>query len=129
MASKALAGKSSAAIAEILGISSSSTTAVSSLTPSPSASHSPSPYPGSDASASALTQTPSTDGELKLQELNTSRKSVSDYFKEKLAAKGKGKAKSSPLATEVSTPSAGAEEEDPDDVPRGGLGARRVLAW
>lgn len=118
MASKALASKSSTAIAEILGVPSSQTT------PAPTTSSStPTPYP------STPDVQPGTDSEVKLQELNTSRKSVMDYFKEKLAAKSKtASAIVSSSVTSVSSPSADTEI-DPDDAPRGGLGARRMLAW
>ncbi|KAH7926952.1 hypothetical protein BV22DRAFT_1118534 [Leucogyrophana mollusca] len=68
-ASKRIAGKSAAAISEILGIA-------------------PTPTP-TPASVSTLTplSTPTPDSDLPLEKITTSTKSVADYFKEKLGAK------------------------------------------
>ncbi|KZT72094.1 hypothetical protein DAEQUDRAFT_723262 [Daedalea quercina L-15889] len=110
IAMKGLASKSSTAIAEILGVSSSSA-ATPSLTdsPEPSASSTALDTPASAPAASSAS--------LKMQDLTTSSKSVMDYFREKLAAKSNRASESSTPAV-AETPAS----DDYDDRPRGGLG-------
>ncbi|KAL0577736.1 hypothetical protein V5O48_004230 [Marasmius crinis-equi] len=117
IAAKSFASKSAAAISEILGIASASSSSTTTAVPTPSG-----------------TLTP-IEPEQTLENLTTSTKSVSDYFKERLLAK---LGKSTPLR-DVSTmdtdePRGGLgtsdygnlESDDDDRLPRGGLGASRV---
>ncbi|RDB24746.1 Protein PXR1 [Hypsizygus marmoreus] len=107
IASKSMASKSSAAIAEILGIA---------------------PTPTSSASTSGL-GTPlgkltslEEDGTVTLEKLTTSTKSVADYFKEKLLAKSSKSGTATPL-----TPQSELPEDSWNNTPRGGLGSSRLL--
>ncbi|CAL1711148.1 unnamed protein product [Somion occarium] len=105
LAAKRMALSSSAAVDEILGVSRST-----SGTPLLSAS-----IPGTPAD---------TQGDLKLQELTTSSKSVMDYFKEKLLAKSSSKAASASMVASP-LPEQTSSQDDYDDYshrPRGGLG-------
>lgn len=100
IASKSIASKSSAAIAEILGIS-------------------PSASPSVTAS---VVQTPRAGSpELTLEKLQTSTKSVSDYFKEKLLLKSTGSI-AGPAALRVES-SLKVEVDSWDETPRLGLGS------
>ncbi|KAH9935508.1 uncharacterized protein B0H18DRAFT_951037 [Fomitopsis serialis] len=106
IAMKGMASKSATAIAEILGVPSSSV-------PTPSLSDSPDP----SASSSALDTPASGPAALKMQDLTTSNKSVMDYFRDKLAAKSNRASDSStPASAEMPT------SDDYDERPRGGLG-------
>lgn len=109
IAMKGLASKSATAIAEILGVPSSSNTPTQSGSLASSASTTAVDSPAPDASAAPAG--------LKMHDLTTSSKSVMDYFREKLAAK-------STRSSEASTPTAVASPaaDDYDDRPRGGLG-------
>lgn len=109
---KGLASKSATAIAEILGV------------PSSSGTPSRSDALLSSASTTAVdTPALAPSAGLKMHDLTTSSKSVMDYFREKLAAK-------STRSSEASTPTAVASPaaDDYDDRPRGGLclGASRL---
>ncbi|KAG6857727.1 hypothetical protein H0H87_004143 [Tephrocybe sp. NHM501043] len=111
IASKAIASKSSAHIAEILGIA-----------PTPST---------SSATSGAGTPvggklTPLDDGTVTLEKLTTSTKSVADYFKEKLLAKTSKSGTQTPTMprTDIVVKQE-EEEEDSSDAPRG-LGAPRM---
>ncbi|KAG6920020.1 hypothetical protein DXG01_010088 [Tephrocybe rancida] len=107
IASKAIASKSSAHIAEILGIA-------------------PTPSTSSVASGSGTPLggklTPLDDDTITLEKLTTSTKSVADYFKEKLLAKS---FKSGTQTPTTPLPEA-VNQEEPYDAPRGGLGASRM---
>ncbi|KAG6828074.1 hypothetical protein H0H92_009336 [Tricholoma furcatifolium] len=107
IASKAIASKSSAHIAEILGIA-------------------PTPSTSAEASGSGTPiggQLTSLDDTVSLEQLTTSTKSVADYFKEKLLAKSSKSGTQTP-----STPLPDTQENDSYDTPRGGLGASRMLS-
>jgi len=108
-AAKRLANKSAAAISEILGIA---------PTPSPISSVTPS---------GSLTPINSADGDLPLEKLTTSNKSVGDYFKEKLAAKS---GSNTPAAIDDIGASRGGKDastpsHNDGNQPRMGLGAGR----
>ncbi|KLO13673.1 hypothetical protein SCHPADRAFT_873800 [Schizopora paradoxa] len=122
--SKRMALDNPTAMAEILGVASSSASPVSSYPSTPAFGLSTSTTPGPESAFSSLTtsailsgvstptQTPDP-----LETLTTSTKSMADYFKEKLAAKV---SKSSPLSREDScTP-----VDESEDTPRRGLGSR-----
>ena len=105
IASKRLASQSASAISEILGIA-----------PTPSSSSSASPLPQSMQMPGTLTL---LDGEHTLEKLTTSTKSVADYFKDRLRAKGSGS--SSPLL------STGSEKDDESsEASKRGLGSSRL---
>lgn len=105
IASKSIASKSSAAIAEILGIS-------------------PSASPSVTAS---VVQTPRAGSpEVTLEKLQTSTKSVSDYFKEKLLLKSTGST-SGPSALRVES-TLKVEVDSWDETPRLGLGSSSFSA-
>ncbi|OBZ78453.1 Protein PXR1 [Grifola frondosa] len=93
IASKSLASKSASAIAEILGVASTSST------PYPSSSTSATPF--DCATPNDVSGLASSTADLKLQELTISSKSVMDYFREKLAQKSNARNESS---TETSAP-------------------------
>ncbi|KAH7915066.1 hypothetical protein BJ138DRAFT_1142561 [Hygrophoropsis aurantiaca] len=104
-ASKRIAGKSAAAISEILGIA-----------PTPSSSITP------ITQSSSATPTSTSDANLSLEKLTTSTKSVADYFKEKLGVKSKS-------STGTVTPDGVTQIiESEYEAPRGGLGASRLGA-
>lgn len=103
IASKSIASKSAAAIAEILGIA-----------PTPSALATPS---GSATPQGKLTP---LDDSLTIEKITTSTKSVADYFKDKLLAKSSKSSMDNPISTPESRI---AEEHDFYDAPRRGLGS------
>ncbi|KAI5988064.1 hypothetical protein EDD15DRAFT_1399922 [Pisolithus albus] len=103
-AAKRLATKSTAAVAEILGIAPSSSTPPSSLA-----------TPKRSSSTPELSSTTPEDTQPSLEKLTTSTKSLADYFKDKLAAK------KSTVATPI-TP----DPDDDYDPPRSGLGVSRA---
>ncbi|KAG9096717.1 hypothetical protein FS749_007878, partial [Ceratobasidium sp. UAMH 11750] len=108
LAAKRLAGTSSTALSEILGVSSTPASTSSPSTPSAST---PVPTPGT------LTVIPVLDDD---NQITTSSQSVADYFRDKMrarAALGAGVSSSS-------TPVVVFEEPDVE-VPRGGLGSSR----
>jgi Pin2-interacting protein X1 len=101
LASKNIASKSAAAIAEILGMAPSTSTSAA-------------------ASASTSgTLTPITDPEL--EKLTTSTVSVGDYFKERLLAKSRAASGTATPSSVSKTP-----DDDSDIAPRGGLGSSRL---
>ncbi|KAI6029466.1 hypothetical protein BKA83DRAFT_4219387 [Pisolithus microcarpus] len=102
-AAKRLATKSTAAIAEILGIAPSSSTPPSLLATPKRSSSTPEPF-----------STPE-DAQPSLEKLTTSTKSLADYFRDKLAAK----------KSTVFTPIL-PDADDDNDPPRSGLGVSRV---
>ncbi|KAF4598441.1 hypothetical protein EYR38_006843 [Pleurotus pulmonarius] len=105
IASKSIASKSSAAIAEILGISPSASPSVS----------------------ASVVQTPRAGSpELTLEKLQTSTKSVSDYFKEKLLLKSTGSTPG-PSALRVES-TLKVEVDSWDETPRLGLGSSAFTA-
>ncbi|KAL1746189.1 hypothetical protein HDZ31DRAFT_81414 [Schizophyllum fasciatum] len=112
IAAKSMASKSAAAISEILGVAPTPTSLSSSASP-----------------MGALT--PISDEPASLEKLTKSAKSVTDYFKERLAAKAAAKSGSStpvPPTVEDGAPRSGlgdARVDDEDEAPRGGLGATR----
>lgn len=102
-----------AAMSEILGVAP-STPGSSSATPNP---------PGTP---SVLTTASSQAGQITLEQLSTSTKSVADYFKEKLAARAGGS--KSPVADVRTREPAERAEEEPREAPRLGLGARGPIS-
>jgi len=98
-----MAASNSAALAEILGI------------PSSSSSSTASPSPFTTTTSTSTTPTPDVH-ENSLQQLTTATQSVGDYFKAKLGAK----------AATQHTPSDADKDQD-DDLPRAGLGAARLV--
>ncbi|KAI9441209.1 hypothetical protein H4582DRAFT_1357600, partial [Lactarius indigo] len=106
IAAKRMAASNSAALAEILGIPSSSTTATAS------------PSPLITATAST-TPTPATsEDDDPLQKLTTAAQSVGDYLRAKLGAKAGARPNSTALAQDA---------DRDDDAPRAGLGAAARL--
>lgn len=117
IAAKRMAASNSTALAEILGIPSSSS---SSAFPSAVAS----PLPDRPALAFATT---SPEAENPLQKLTTSSQSVGDYFRAKLNAKAHGERQRQ--ARPTSTPASASTRDDGDDGRAGlglGLGASRL---
>lgn len=116
--SKRLAAVSSTAMAEILGVSGSSTPISSSVsglsTPLPSSSSTSTPAPG------AVPET--------IHELKTSTKSVADYFKDKLALRSRPS--SAPIDTDRPTQEYNAATSGDADTGAGriGLGMRQGIA-
>ncbi|KAF5388877.1 hypothetical protein D9757_005598 [Collybiopsis confluens] len=106
IAAKDISSKSALSIAEVLGIASS--------LPSSSTSTAAAPTP-----SGSLTP---LDQDLGLEKITTSAKSVSDYFKERLLAKGSGK---SPLPADADRQTLGLDDID-DDVSHAGLGSVRT---
>ncbi|CAE6439538.1 unnamed protein product [Rhizoctonia solani] len=106
LAAKRLAGTSSTALSEILGVSS-TPTSTSESTPIPSTPATP-----------GLTEIPVLDDS---NRITTSSQSVADYFKNKM----REKAQAAGGATIISTAVVTFEEPDTDSAPRTGLGARR----
>ncbi|EJD07998.1 uncharacterized protein FOMMEDRAFT_164781 [Fomitiporia mediterranea MF3/22] len=119
--SKKLASHSSTAVAEILGIATSSSN-------TPVAFGSATPFPPSSDSS-----TPVTEAD---QEIRTSSISVGDYFREKLASRANSRiAAASPLSSSiipqdptnaVDNGTAGTCSYDEDNAPRRGLGSRAI---
>ncbi|KAJ3727046.1 hypothetical protein C8R42DRAFT_694485 [Lentinula raphanica] len=110
IAAKNMSSKSAAHISEILGIASSSSSSVAPTAPqTPSGSLTP-----IDADVGGL------------EKLTTSTKSVSDYFKEKMLAKTY--AQSLPLSSMVTQKADVIDEDEYEDVPRGGIGSFRNSA-
>ncbi|KAF8895702.1 hypothetical protein CPB84DRAFT_1848266 [Gymnopilus junonius] len=105
IAAKNISSKSAAHISEILGIA-----------PTPSSSSTPS-------SEGKLTSLTDVEGQLEMEKITTSTKSLADYFKEKLAAKSSGSV--TPTFASPSTP-ADRNDDDAYDMPRMGLGSSRV---
>jgi hypothetical protein len=116
-----MAASNSTALAEILGIPSSSS---SSAYPSAVAS----PIPVIPDRAVALTTATTTETQDSLQRLTTSSQSVSVYFKAKLSAKAHEERKSRPTLAAVgatTAPSPASARDDDNDVGRAGLGFGR----
>ena len=113
IAAKRMASSNSAALAEILGIpsSSSSTTAVAS----------PSPLTTATAGTTPIPTTSDAQEEDPLQKLTTASQSVGDYLRAKLGAKlgAQSRSTASPLVTR----DADRDRDDDGDAPRAGLGA------
>ncbi|KAH9042466.1 hypothetical protein EDB85DRAFT_1915230 [Lactarius pseudohatsudake] len=108
IAAKRMAASNSTALAEILGISSSSTTVC------------PSPLTAATA-ATTPTPTPATSkDDDPLQKLTTAAQSVGDYLRAKLGAKAGARQNSIALVQD-------ADRDDDDDPPRAGLGAAARL--
>ncbi|KAJ8496661.1 hypothetical protein ONZ45_g12361 [Pleurotus djamor] len=110
IAAKSISSKSSAAIAEILGVASSSNSTAASAFDTPVSGVTPS------------------EGEVfeAMEKLTTSTKSVADYFKEKLLLKSRSGTATPAAAAAANPPTAPAEEWD--DVPRRGLGSSMSTA-
>ncbi|KAG8716363.1 hypothetical protein FRC11_001605 [Ceratobasidium sp. 423] len=108
LAAKRLAGTSSTALSEILGVSS-TPTSTSESTPIPSTPATPGP---------GLTEIPVLDDS---NQITTSSQSVADYFKNKM----REKAQAAGGATTTSTAVVTFEEPDTDSAPHTGLEARR----
>jgi Pin2-interacting protein X1 len=116
IAAKRMAASNSTALAEILGIpSSSSSSAVAS------------PAPVVPAPAPASTTATTTEAQDSLQKLTTSSQSVGDYFKAKLGAKAhrERQAPRSTLAAVVAATAPPDSARDDDDDGRAGLGLGR----
>ncbi|KAJ3966669.1 hypothetical protein EV361DRAFT_934130 [Lentinula raphanica] len=109
IAAKNMSSKSAAHISEILGIASSSSSVAPTAPQTPSGSLTP-----IDTDVSGL------------EKLTTSTKSVSDYFKEKMLAKTY--TQSSPLSSMVTQKADVIDEDEYEDVPRGGIGSFRNSA-
>jgi Pin2-interacting protein X1 len=123
IAAKRMALSNSTALAEILGIPSSSTSSFSSPYMSTAVTPTPTPAPG-------LGPGPAVEPQEPLQQLTTSSQSVGDYFKAKLSTKRQ----SHPTLATADPPPASAPTsswDDGDDGNRAGLGsgggAPRVL--
>ncbi|KAJ1306173.1 hypothetical protein OPQ81_010883 [Rhizoctonia solani] len=106
LAAKRLAGTSSTALSEILGVSS-TPTSTSESTPTPSTPATP-----------GLTEIPVLDDS---NQITTSSKSVGEYFRTKM----RERAQATGGATSISTAVVTFEEPDVDSAPRTGLGAHR----
>ncbi|CAE6425420.1 unnamed protein product [Rhizoctonia solani] len=106
LAAKRLAGTSTTALSEILGVAS-TPASTSDCTPTPSTPATP-----------GLTEIPVLDDS---NQITTSSQSVADYFK----AKMRERAQTAGAATVISTAVVTYEEPDVDFIPRTGLGARR----
>ena len=116
IAAKRMAASDSTALAEILGIPSSSSS--SSVYPSAVASPVPVvPGPASATAAEAQDDSP--------QRLTTSSQSVADYFKAKLGAKAHGERQARPTLAPVDATSAPPALAQNDDNGRAGLGLGR----
>ena len=118
-----MAASNSTALAEILGIPSSSSSSVY-----PSAVASPVPGVRDLVPALAITTTTAAEAEDPLQKLTTSSQSVADYFKAKLGAKAHGERQACPTLSAVGgaaapPPAPARDHEDDDD--RAGLGLGR----
>ncbi|TFK23679.1 hypothetical protein FA15DRAFT_620461 [Coprinopsis marcescibilis] len=112
IAAKTISSKSAAHISEILGIA-------------PSGSENTSSTPTPDPNQGKLTVI--SEDAPELEKITTSKKSVADYFKERLLAKAN---KSGTPASNVSTPIpvASMEDDEAEKKPRGGLGFSR-FSW
>jgi len=117
IAAKRMAASNSTALAEILGIPSSST----SSSAHPSAVASPLPDPAFAFTTIATSNPTATTSEAKdlLQNMTTSSQSVSDYFRAKLNAKAHGERQARPTSAAAS---ASTRDDDDDDGRRVGLG-------
>lgn len=113
-----MAASNSTALAEILGIPSSSSS--SSAHPSAVASPLPNPAPTTSTTTSNATATTSEAKDL-LQNLTTSSQSVGDYFKARLNAKAHGERQARPTSATASASTR--DDEDDDDDSRAGLGS------
>ena len=111
-----MASSNSAALAEILGIpsSSSSTTAAS-----------PSPLTTVTAGTTPTPITSDAQEEAPLQKLTTASQSVGDYLRAKLGAKAGAQSRST--APSPVTRDADRDRDDDGDAPRAGLGAARLV--
>jgi hypothetical protein len=121
IAAKCMAASNSAALAEILGIpsSSSSTAATAPASPSPltNATAATTPTPTPPATSDAQEEDP-------LQKLTTAAQSVGDYLRAKLGAKASAQPR--PKYTSAPRPvTHDADKDDDGDEPRAGLGAAR----
>ena len=114
-----MAASNSAALAEILGIpsSSSSTAATAPASPSPLTN-------ATAATTPATTPIAVSDAEDPLQKLTTASQSVGDYFRAKLGAKASAQPR--PKHSSAPPPVTRDADED-DDAPRSGLGAARLV--
>jgi Pin2-interacting protein X1 len=119
IAAKRMAASNSTALAEILGIPSSSSS--SSAHPSAVASPLPDPAPTTSTTTSNAIAITSEAKDL-LQNLTTSSQSVGDYFKAKLNAKAHGERQARPTSAAASA-STRDDEDDDDDDSRAGLGS------
>jgi len=115
IAAKRMASSNSNALAEILGIPSSSTSSLSSPYPSTAVTLTPTPVPGPGL-AVAEAQEP-------LQQLTTSSQSVGDYFKAKLSAKRQPRPTYATADAPASAPPPTPSRGDDDDHNRAGLGS------
>ena len=118
-----MAASNSIALAEILGIPSSSSSSVY-----PSAVASPAPGVPDLAPALATSTTTAAEAQDPLQKLTTSSQSVADYFKAKLGAKAHGERHTRPTlaaasaAAAASPPAPARDHDDVDDRANLGLG-------
>ena len=114
-----MAASNSTALAEILGIpsSSSSTAATAPASPSPLA---------NATAATTPTPTPPAQEEDPLQKLTTAAQSVGDYFKAKLGAKASAQPRPK-HSSALPAVTRDANKDDDDDAPRAGLGAARLV--
>jgi Pin2-interacting protein X1 len=122
IAAKQMAASNSAALAEILGIpSSSSSTAVTApASPSPltNATAATTPTPTPRATSDAQEEDP-------LQKLTTAAQSVDDYLRAKLGAKASAQPRPK-HSFALRSVTHDADKDDDDDAPRAGLGAARL---
>ncbi|KAF8706683.1 glycine rich nucleic binding domain, partial [Rhizoctonia solani] len=106
LAAKRLAGTSTTALSEILGVSS-----------TPASTSDSTPIPSTPATP-GLTEIPVLDDS---NQITTSSQSVADYFKAKMRERVQAAGGGASISTAIVT----FEEPDTDSVPRTGLGARR----